>query len=106
MLSGRTRSNRRSRCKVLCKGWVLYSLDSLKSVRVGYLFPNHSLEYRVSGEGSYSLCDHQRGLGISFPVILEKRGIYYVISDIYRRKSSYGRSYQRVVNHIKYMCYA
>ena len=60
----------------------MYSLHSLKSVRVGYLFLDNSLEYRVSGEGSYSLCHHQREFGISFPIIPEKRGIYYVISDI------------------------
>ena len=63
----------------------MYSLDSLKSVRVGYLFLDHSLQYGMSGEGSYSLCHHQRGLGISFPIIPEKRGICYVFSDIYMK---------------------
>ena len=69
MSCGRTGSNTISGRKVFCEGWVLDSLNSLK--------------YRTSGEGSDYLCHHQGGLVVSFPVSSEKRGICYVINDLY-----------------------
>ena len=69
MSCGRTRINRISGCRVFCESWAGNAQESLKG--------------RVSGEGTDYVCHHQGGFFVPSPIILEKRGIYYVINDVY-----------------------
>ena len=69
MSRGRSRSNIISGCSVFCEGWLVNAQESLKG--------------RVIGEGSDYVCHHRGGMVVPSPIIPEKRGIYYVINDVY-----------------------